>query len=569
MAMSQELEYLRHSAAHLLNQAVHELFPGTKPTIGPATETGFFYDFLPSKNFTLKDLPAIEERMRDLAKRNYPITGKQMPKDEARNMFADNSFKLELIDGIPGDTVGIYWQGPDFYDLCRGGHVASLGDIKYFKLTGISGAYWRADRSGQALQRISGVAFLTQEDMDNYFAAIEEAKKYDHRTLGQQLDLFSFHDEAPGSVFFHDKGVKLFNALIAYSRFMQQDDYQEIKTPIINNQSLYKISGHYDNYKENAFVLSVDDTDYWVRPMNCPSCVLIFGEKPHSYRELPMRIAEYGLVHRYELSGVLHGLFRVRSFTQDDAHIFSTIDQLEDEVVKVLQLTDTIYRRFGFANIKMALSTRPEKSIGSEDQWQKATDALSNALKRQGNSFVVQEGEGAFYGPKIEIKIEDRMGREWQCGTVQVDFNMPERFHLDYIKSDQSKSTPVIIHRAIYGSIERFLGIITEHYKGQFPFWIAPEQIRILTITNEQKEYAHTLLIALKKAGIRATLDTSSDQIASQIKNAQLQYVPWMIVIGKKEVANNTVALRFLDGKQEFGLSLETILERAHKEATF
>lgn len=569
MAISQSLEHLRHSAAHLLNQAVHELFPDAKPTIGPATETGFFYDFQPSHNFTLKDLPIIEERMRDIAKRNYSITGKQVTKEEARHMFENNPFKLELIDAIPNETVGIYWQGPDFYDLCKGGHVANLGEVVHFKLTGISGSYWRADRNGIPLQRISGVAFLTQEEMDNYFAAIEEAKRYDHRTLGQQLDLFSFHEEAPGSVFFHDKGVKLFNTLVAYSRFMQQDDYQEIRTPLVNNQSLYVTSGHYDNYKENAFTLTVDDADYWIRPMNCPSCALVFSEKPHSYRELPMRIAEYGMCHRYELSGVLHGLFRVRTFTQDDAHIFCTASQIEDEVIKVLNLTRTIYNKFGFSAIKMALSTRPEKSIGSLELWEKATTALSNALNACGLTFVIQEGEGAFYGPKIEMKIEDRMGREWQCGTIQVDFNIPQRFNLEYIQSDQSKAAPVMIHRAIYGSIERFLGIITEHFKGQFPFWLAPEQIRILTITDEQKEYAQTIHQQLKKAGIRVTIDTSSDQISAQIKNAQVMYVPWMIVIGKKEVAHNSVALRYLDGKQEFGLSIEQVITKARELTLF
>lgn len=553
-----KLEILRHSAAHLLAHAITDLYPGTKITLGPATPTGFFYDVLPAHNFTNKDIPLIEQRMHELAAKDYPIIGEQVPKEKARQLYKDNPFKLEIIDNIDGDTVGIYYQG-DFFDLCRGGHVGSLGEIKHFRLTGISGSYWRADRSGTALQRISGVAFLTKEDLDNYFSQLEEAKKRDHRFIGQQLDLFSFHEEAPGAAFFHDKGLKIYNALIDYSRSIHKDTYLEIKTPIINNESLYKISGHYDNYLEHAYTTTVDDVRYWIRPMNCPSCVLWYQEKPHSYRELPLRVAEYGLVHRYELSGVLHGLFRVRSFTIDDAHIFCTPSQIEDEVIAILNIANKMYQRFDFKQLHFALSTRPEKSIGTDAMWEKSINSLRNALNKLNIPFSVQEGEGAFYGPKIEIKVEDCMDRQWQCGTIQVDFNMPERFDLTYITSEQKYERPVMIHRAIYGSIERFLGIITEHYKGQFPLWLAPVQARILTITDEQNPYAQEIAQQLRTYGLRVEIDTSGDQISKQIRNAQHAYIPWMLVIGKKEVNSQTITLRHLDGTQEANLTVQSL----------
>ncbi len=566
---NQDSMILRHSAAHLLAHAISELYPTTKPTIGPATPTGFFYDFLPTTNFVLKDLPLIEQRMHEIADKNYAIIGGQVPKEQAYALYKNNEFKTELIDGIQGDTVGIYHQG-NFFDLCKGGHVGSLGQIKYFKLTGISGSYWRADRNGIALQRISGVVFSTQEEMDHYFAELEQAKKSDHRYLGQHLDLFSFHEESPGSVFFHDNGTKIFNTLVAYSRYMQKDDYQEIRTPILNNESLYKISGHYDNYREHAYITTVEQTHYWVRPMNCPSCVLLFANKPRSYRELPLRISEYGLCHRFELSGVLHGLFRVRSFTQDDAHIFCSIEQLTDEAVKVLRLAMTMYEKFGFKKIHWAVSTRPEKYIGALEMWNTATQILKDALEQLNCPYIVQEGEGAFYGPKIEIKIEDRMSREWQCGTLQVDFNMPERFDLSYIQSDQQRTRPVMLHRAIYGSIERFFGILLEHYKGHFPFWLAPVQAIILTITDAQKDYAYDLAKKLEKYSmIRVKVNSSSDPISGQIKEAQLLAIPWMLILGKKEVDQNVVTIRYIDGKQEFNITHEQLIERANEANKF
>ncbi|MBD3273462.1 threonine--tRNA ligase [Candidatus Dependentiae bacterium] len=559
---NEKLDNLRHSAAHLLAQAVLELYPGTKLTIGPTTDTGFFYDFLPPQNFTEADLPKIEEKMRELAKKDYKIEGSLVSKKEAKEKFKDNEFKQELIDNIEDEKVGVYCQG-NFCDLCRGGHVESTGQIKHFKLTGVAGSYWRANRENAALQRIYGVAFETAKDLRSYLKQVEEAKKYDHRKLGKQLDLFSFHPEAPGTPFFHDKGLKIYNKLIEYMRFMLRRDYKEIKTPMILHESLWHTSGHYENYKNNMYFTTVDDVTYCVKPMNCPAGILVYKEKPHSYKEFPLRVAEYGHVYRYELSGVLHGLFRVRSFTQDDAHVYCMPEQVISEVEKMLQLTTDVYNKFGFENIKMAVSTMPEKHIGSVELWNKATDDLKKALENKGFDYVIQEGEGAFYGPKIEVVLTDNMGREWQCGTIQVDFFMPKNFNMEYIKSDQSKDTPVMLHRAIYGSIERFLGILVEHYKGRFPFWLAPVQAKILTITDEVKDYVKDVFEKLFGEDIRVELDESGDQISAQIRNAQVNQIPWMIVIGKKEQENGTITLRHLDGKQEFGLKIEDLLKRA------
>ncbi|MBD3231900.1 threonine--tRNA ligase [Candidatus Dependentiae bacterium] len=561
---SKRLDNLRHSAAHLLAQAVLELYPGTKLAIGPTTQVGFFYDFLPTQNFKEEDLSKIEKKMHELAEKDYKIIGKQISKDEARKLFKDNQFKLELINSIADDTVGVYCQG-DFCDLCRGGHVESTGKIKHFKLTNLAGSYWRADKDNQALQRIHGVAFETKDDLDKYLKQIEEAKKYDHRKLGKELGLFSFHSEAPGTAFFHHKGLILFNKLIEYMRHMLKKDYQEVRTPLILKESLWKTSGHYDNYEDKMYFSKKEDDTYCVRPMNCPGGILIFKEKPHSYKELPIRMAEFGLDYRYELSGVLHGLFRVRGFTMDDAHVFCMPEQVEDEVFKLIELVKKVYNKFGFEKLNMAISTRPEKYIGDPKLWDEATDALKGALDKKGFEYKIQEGEGAFYGPKIEIVIEDNMGREWQCGTIQIDFFLPKNFELEYIKSDQTREIPVMIHRAIYGSIERFLGILVEHYKGRFPFWIAPVQARILTITDEQKGYAQKIYEKLFDAGIRIELDESGDQISAQIRNAQLQEIPWMLVVGKKEQEKETVALRTLDGKQEFGIKVDELISKAKK----
>lgn len=560
---NEQLTNIRHSTAHLLAHAVLELFPDTLITIGPVTDTGFFYDFLPTRNFKDDDLELIENKMRELAKRNYPIIGKQMSKDDARKLFKDNKFKLELIDGITDETVGIYTQ--DFFsDLCKGGHVSYTSKIKYFKLTGISGSYWRADREGIALQRISGVAFDTKEAFEAYIKQIEDAKLYDHRRLGTQLGLFSFHDEAPGMPFFHHKGQILYNNLINFTRSLQAGAYQEVKTPMIMSEALWRTSGHYDNYKDMMYFTSTADGDVnCVKPMNCPGGVLMYKEGLHSYRNLPLRVAEFGMVHRFELSGVRHGLLRVRQFTQDDAHIYCTPEQAEQEIMGCLELIEKVYAPFAFKKISMAVSTRPEKSIGTDDMWEKATDALCNALKRRNTTYIIQPGEGAFYGPKIEVRVEDAMGREWQLGTVQVDFNLPMRFEMTYIDADQSRKTPVMIHRAIMGSVERFLGIILEHLRGHLPFWVTPVQARMMTITDQQKEYAQSLIKILSDNNIRVEFDQSGDQISAQIRRAQIDMIPWMLVVGAKEVDAQTVTLRHPDGKQEFGITIEQLLERA------
>jgi len=562
MSKKTELKTLRHSAAHLLAHAISELYPKTQLTIGPATDEGFFYDFLPITNFKEDDLPIIAARMSEIADRNLPLTHRQIAKDEARAIYKDNVFKLELIDGIPGDTVGLAEQG-NFYDLCRGEHVASTGLIKNFKLTGIAGAYWRADKNNAALQRIYGTAFFTAQDLADHEMQKEEAAKYDHRKLGKQMDLFSFQEEGPGFPFFHPKGKAIINIMVAYLRkLLDEADYQEISTPVLLNEKLWHTSGHWAYYKDNMYTCTIDENTFALKPMNCPGSILVYKDRPHSYRELPLRLAEFGLDHRHELSGVLHGLMRVRAFTQDDAHVYCTPEQIESEVVKMIEMTYTVYKKFGFENVRVALATKPEKSMGSQAQWDIAIQALKNALDKAGIKYEIAEGEGAFYGPKIEFHILDSMKRSWQCGTVQVDYAQPENFDLSYIAPSGTKERPVMIHRAIYGSLERFFAILLEHHKGLLPFWLAPIQVRVLTITDEQKEYAHTIYQTLKKAGIRTEIDLGSDPISGQIKSAQLDKIPWMIVLGKKEVEQNTVTLRYFDGKQEFGVTLEQLLDK-------
>jgi threonyl-tRNA synthetase len=556
---------LRHSAAHLLAHAVMELYPQTILTIGPATPEGFFYDMLPARNFKEEDLPLIEARMKEIADRNLPLTHEPMSKEEARKLYKNNPFKLELIDGIPGDTVGIARQG-DFYDLCKGGHVASTGLLKNLKLNNISGSYWRADRNGQALQRISGIVFFTAKDLADYEKAKEEAAKYDHRRLGKQLDLFSFHDEGVGFPFFHPKGKLVLNLMTAYMRRLQQEHgYQEISTPQMLSDELWKRSGHYAHYKDKMYFCFIDDQSYAIKPMNCPGSILIYKTRPRSYRELPLKLSEFGLVFRHELSGVLHGLMRVRSFTIDDTHIYCTPDQIEHEVITIIKMTYAMLKKYGFEHIDVAVATKPENAMGSDVLWQKATDALKHALDNAGIAYTINEGEGAFYGPKIEFQIKDSMGRSWQCGTIQVDFFQPENFDLHYIASSGKQERPVMIHQAIYGSLERFFAILLEHYKGHLPFWLAPEQIRILTITDAQKPYGQKVLEQLHAHGLRVEMDESSDQISGKIKRAQEEKIPWMLVLGQKEVDNNTITLRHTDGKQEFGLTLEQVLAKAQE----
>lgn len=557
-----DLSVLRHSAAHLLAHAIKELFPSTILTIGPATKEGFFYDFLPEKNFKDEDLVHIEKRMHELAHKNIPLTHKQISKEAARELYKNNPFKLELINEIPGDTVGLAEQG-DFYDLCRGGHVESTGDIKHFKLLYISGSYWRADKDKAQLQRITGTAFFTQEDLDAFIQQREDAIQFDHRRLGKELDLFSFHEEGVGFPFFHAKGTIVLNELKAHIRkYLRKAKYQELSTPIMLSDELWRRSGHYQHYKDNMYFCNIDDRSYALKPMNCPAAILVYKERPHSYRELPLRWSDFGRLHRHELSGVLSGLFRVRAFSQDDAHIFCTQDQIEKEITDFIAVHDEVLKPFGFGNIVIGVSTRPAKAMGSDELWEVATKALMNGLDKAGKTYTIYDGEGAFYGPKIEFGIEDSLKRVWQCGTIQVDFFQPENFDLSYVTPEGTKARPVMLHRAIYGSFERFFGIILEHYKGRLPFWLSPEQMRVLTITDEQKEYAQGIVDALLEQDIRVELDQSSDPISGQIKRAQLERVPLMLVIGKKEVENNTITLRDLDGKQEFGLKLEDVFKK-------
>lgn len=564
-----DIKTLRHSAAHLLAHAVLELYPETVLTIGPATEEGFFYDLLPSKNFKEEDLAKIEARMHELVEKNIPLEHKEISKEIARKIFAKNPFKLELIDQIPGDTVGLATQG-DFYDLCRGGHVPSTGYIKYFKLTGISGSYWRANRDNQALQRISGTAFFTLHDLQEFEKIREEVQLYDHRRLGKQMDLFSFHDEGVGFPFFHPKGKRIINTLIAYMRKIHDRyNYQEISTPTILSDELWKQSGHYAYYKDNMYFTQVDDQSYAIKPMNCPGSILVYKNRPHSYRELPLKLAEFGHDHRHELSGVLHGLMRVRAFTMDDTHIYCTVEQIEQEVRTLIEIINTVLRKFDFTNIAFAISTRPEKSMGDPKVWERATNALKNALDHAGIAYKIKEGEGAFYGPKIEVVIQDSMKREWQCSTVQIDFQMPENFDLHYVSSAGTHERPVMIHQAIYGSLERFFAILLEHYKGHLPFWLAPVQARVLPITNKQEEYARKITDLFRTAGIRIELDQSSDPLAGKIKSAQLEKIPWMLVVGAKEADQNTVTIRYADGKQDMGIPVSQALDLGQKLNTF
>jgi len=560
------LNTLRHSAAHLAAHAVTELFPTTQLTIGPVTDEGFFYDFLPERNFKEEDLPLIENKMREIAARNLPITHREISKAEAHTLFKDNKYKLELIDGIEGDTVGLSEQG-DFFDLCKGDHVATTGAIKHFKLLTISGSYWRADRESQPLQRISGTAFLTEKEFADYEKMIEEAKLYDHRRLGKQMDLFSFHDEGPGFAFFHPKGTSVIEVMKNYIRKqLNHAHYQQVITPVLLSDELWKQSGHYAHYKDKMYFCEMENMNYALRPMNCPCHCLVYKNSIRSYRDLPMRLAEFGLVHRFELSGVMHGLLRVRGFTQDDAHIFCMPSQIENEVLNTIGLTYTLLKKYGFEKVIVGIATRPTDSMGTDESWDVATNALKGALERYGVPYEIYEGEGAFYGPKIEFRIADSMNRMWQCSTVQVDYFMPENFGLKYVAPSGKLECPVMIHRAIYGSIERFFGILLEHYKGNLPFWLAPIQISLLTITDDQKEYAKTIMAELEKLDIRVEIDESSDPISGKIKRAQTERIPWMLVLGKQEVANNTVTLRYRDGKQEPGLSLTTLLAKAVEE---
>ena len=535
---------LRHTASHVLAQAVKHLRPEAKLAIGPAIENGFYYDFDVDEPFTPEFLAQVEKEMQKLIKLNERVERFELPRAEALELMKDEPYKVELINDLPeGETISFYRQG-DFTDLCAGPHLPSTGKIKAVKLTSIAGAYWRGSEKNKMLQRIYGTAFTNREELDAYLARIEEAKKRDHRKLGRQLDLFDIRDEGPGFPFFYPKGMVLRNQLEDYWREIhRKHGYEEIKTPIMLNRSLWERSGHWDHYQENMYTTKIDDVDFAIKPMNCPGGILVYERKKWSYRDLPIRSGELGLVHRHELSGALHGLMRVRCFTQDDAHIFMTPDQIRDEIKGVYQLIDEVYKVFGF-EYHVELSTRPENSIGTDEMWALATDGLRGALDDLGVKYVVNEGDGAFYGPKIDFHLTDCLGRTWQCGTIQLDMNLPERFDLTYIGPDGEKHRPVMIHRVVFGSIERFIGILTEHFAGAFPLWLAPVQVRLMTITDRADEAAKAVQAKLEDAGIRTEIDLRNEKIGFKIREAQVQKIPYMLVLGDKEAENGVVAVR-------------------------
>ncbi len=537
---------LRHTASHVLAQAVKRLFPQAKLAIGPAIDNGFYYDFGVETPFTPEDLQGIEKEMQRIIKKNERLQRFELPREEARRLMEEKGepYKVELIDDLPeGETISFYTQG-DFTDLCAGPHLPSTGKVKAFKLTSIAGAYWRGSEKNKMLSRIYGTAFDTKEALAEHLARIEEAKKRDHRKLGRQLDLFDIMDEGPGFPFFFPKGMILRNTLEDYWRKIHREHgYEEIKTPMMLNRALWERSGHWDHYRENMYTTRIDDTDFAIKPMNCPGGMLVYKRRKWSYRDLPMRCGELGLVHRHEMSGALHGLMRVRCFTQDDAHIFMTEDQIEQEILGVYDLIDEVYSVFGF-QYHVELSTRPEDSMGTDEQWETATSALRKALDKKGKPYVVNEGDGAFYGPKIDFHLTDCLGRTWQCGTIQLDFQLPERFDLTYTGADGKEHRPIMIHRVVFGSIERFIGILTEQYAGAFPTWLSPVQVKVLTITDRADDWAREIERELESRGIRTELDLRNEKIGYKIREAQMEKTPYMFVLGDKEVEDRAVAVR-------------------------
>ncbi|MCI6003926.1 MAG: threonine--tRNA ligase [Allisonella histaminiformans] len=562
------LHTLRHTAAHVMAQAIQHLFPGTKFAIGPAIDTGFYYDLESEHKFTNEDFPAIEKEMAKIVKENLAIQKSSKSREEALAYFRERNqdYKVELIEDLPEDAqITFYTQG-DFTDLCRGPHVRSTGKVKAFKLMSVAGAYWRGDENRQMLQRIYGTAFYKKEELEHFLYVREEAAKRDHRKLGRELDLFSFHDEGPGFPFFHPKGMVIRNALIDFEReLFKKYHYEEIMTPVILSKKLWLQSGHWDHYRENMYFTKIDGEDYAVKPMNCPGGILYFKTQQRSYRDLPKRVAEFGLVHRHELHGALHGLFRVRNFTQDDAHIFMTREQMKPEVIETLQMFKDLYAPFGI-KYHVELSTRPENSMGSDELWELATDALREAIEQAGIPYKVNEGDGAFYGPKLDFHIQDSLGRTWQCGTIQMDMQLPERFDVTYVGEDGEKHRAVMIHRAGYGSLERFIGILTEHFAGKFPVWMAPVQAKVIPVSNNQMAYAKEIADKLSAADIRVELDENNDTLGYKIRKAQMEKVPYMIIIGDKEVGEGNISVRTRKGADEGSVDLESFINRVHDE---
>lgn len=559
---------LRHTAAHVMAQAIQHLYPGTKFAIGPAIDDGFYYDLESDHVFSQEDFAAIEKEMAKIAKANLPIEKKILSRNEALEFFRSRNqdYKVILIQDLPEDAIiSTYTQG-DFTDLCRGPHVRSTGKLKVFKLMTVAGAYWRGDEHNKMLQRIYATAFFDKEELDRFLFVRAEAEKRDHRKLGKQLNLFSFHEEGPGFPFFHPKGMVIRNELIAYEReLFREFGYEEIMTPIILSKKLWLQSGHWDHYKENMYFTQIDEEDYAVKPMNCPGGILYYKTNQHSYRELPKRVGEFGIVHRHELHGALHGLFRVRVFTQDDAHIFMTQDQMKDEVIKTMEMYRKLYSVFGL-EYHVELSTRPENSMGSEELWEISTNALRDAVEAAGVPYVINEGDGAFYGPKLDFHIKDCLGRTWQCGTIQMDMQLPERFDVNYVGEDGEKHRAVMLHRAGYGSLERFIGILIEHFAGAFPSWIAPVQVKVLPVTEKHMNYARSVADALSASNVRVEIEEGNDTLGYKIRKAQMEKVPYTLVVGDKEMNGHTVSVRSRKNGDEGSLPVAVFVSNLIRE---
>lgn len=559
---------LRHTAAHVMAQAIQHLYPGTKFAIGPAIDDGFYYDLESDHVFSQEDFAAIEKEMAKIAKANLPIEKKILSRNEALEFFRSRNqdYKVILIQDLPEDAIiSTYTQG-DFTDLCRGPHVRSTGKLKVFKLMTVAGAYWRGDEHNKMLQRIYATAFFDKEELDRFLFVRAEAEKRDHRKLGKQLNLFSFHEEGPGFPFFHPKGMVIRNELIAYEReLFREFGYEEIMTPIILSKKLWLQSGHWDHYKENMYFTQIDEEDYAVKPMNCPGGILYYKTNQHSYRELPKRVGEFGIVHRHELHGALHGLFRVRVFTQDDAHIFMTQDQMKDEVIKTMEMYRKLYSVFGL-EYHVELSTRPENSMGSEELWEISTNALRDAVEAAGVPYVINEGDGAFYGPKLDFHIKDCLGRTWQCGTIQMDMQLPERFDVNYVGEDGEKHRAVMLHRAGYGSLERFIGILIEHFAGAFPSWIAPVQVKVVPVTEKHMNYAKSVADALSASNVRVEIEEGNDTLGYKIRKAQMEKVPYTLVVGDKEMNGHTVSIRSRKNGDEGSLPVAVFVSNLIRE---
>ena len=555
-----DLDILNHSTSHVMASAIKHIYPDVKFAIGPSIKNGFYYDIDLDKTIVPEDLKNIEKEMEKIIRQNLKFERRELKKEDAKKIFAENPYKIELIEGIADPAVNIYTTG-DFVDLCAGPHIESTGKVGAFKLLSVAGAYWRGDERNKMLTRIYGTSFYSKEDLKDYLEKIEKAKRSDHRIIGKDLDLFSFHDEAPGFPFFHPKGMILQNEILSYWRKEHQaEGYEEIKTPVILSNQLWKTSGHWDHYKDNMYFVQIDECEYAVKPMNCPGAILVYKSDQHSYREFPIRYAEMGLVHRHEKSGVLHGLFRVRNFTQDDAHIFCLESQLQEEILKIMNLIDRMYKIFGFNDYHMELSTRPLNRIGSDDIWDKAEKALKEVIECKNVNYKINEGDGAFYGPKIDFHIKDCLDRTWQCATIQLDFAMPEKFDIEYTGEDNLRHRPVMLHRVVLGSLERFMGILIEHYSGNLPPWLAPVQTIVLPISEKFYDYGNKILNILNSEGYRVEIDNRVESLGKKIRQAELRKIPYMIVVGELEEQNQTITIRRKIGQEMKNIKVEEFI---------